>query len=525
MTALAEAYAKKKNMEGMHRLIQKVDMDGVNKLALRVAPERVTAELCRRSLFKFLQEFWDVLTPDEPHYNWHIPYLCQELEKVIRRVTSKEPKAYDLVINIPPGTTKSTLCSVTLPVWAWINWQWLRFITLSYSSTLSLELAEKSRDLMQSQKFKDIFPNIRIKKSKEKKSNFQIQYLQDEIWHNGGGRYSTSVGSTITGFHGDVVLIDDPINPEQASSPAQLRRTNFWMTNTLPTRTTDKNRTPFITIMQRLHEDDPSGNLIERGGIKHICLPGETYSMSGQHSARDLVRPPGLIDYYKDDLLDSKRLTKKTLDNLRESLGEYGYAAQILQNPIPLGGLLFKVENFVEVDEMPAVRILEICRYWDKAATTAKEDKKAKFTVGVKMAKLKDGSFFIMDVVRGRWSTDERERIIKKVAMSDGQEVIILHEQEPGSGGKDSAKATTKNLAGFKVKQDLVKNRGSKVTRADPYSVQVNSNNVLLLKREWVKEFKHEHMLFPMGRYADQVDASSGAFAFLARNREVEVLY
>jgi predicted phage terminase large subunit-like protein len=499
----------------------------------RINPDHVTAELCRRSLFRFVRVFWSSLTPDEPHYNWHIPYLCGELEEVAGRVANDQPKKYDLIINIPPGTTKSTLCSVMFPIWCWLRWPWLRFITLSYSGTLSLELAEKSRDLMRTALFTRLFPHLRIKKDKEKKSNFQIQervepldhYDGDEAyWKNAGGRYSTSVGSTITGFHGDIVLLDDPINPEQAASPAQLKRTNYWIKETLPTRTTNKNRTPFITIMQRLHEEDPSGIKLDQPRIKHICLPGEIYSEAGTHRARDLVKPPSLLKNYVDDLLDPVRLPRETLEGLYRNLGEYGYASQILQSPVPLGGMLFKVENFVEVPSVPDLKVLETVRYWDKAATTEKESSDAKYTVGVKMSKLRGDIFIITNVVRGRWSTDAREAVIKQTARLDGESVIVIMEQEPGSGGKDSMRSSIKNLAGFRVRPDVVQSRGSKIIRADPYSVQVNNRNVLLLAGEWVRDFKAEHMMFPFGRYKDQVDAAAGAFNYLARVKEAGAL-
>jgi len=213
------------------------------------------------------------------------------------------------------------------------------------------------------------------------------------------------------------------------------------------------------------------------------------------------------------------------LRDLRDDLGQYGYAGQIGQFPVPPSGGMFKVDNFIHVESMPAYNtIFQTCRYWDKAATEVKVGKKAKipFTVGVKIAKLHSGKYIILDCKRGRWSTEQRENIIRTTAEADGPYVKVYHEQEPGSGGKDSAKATTRNLAGFNVEAD--RPQGDKTYRADPYSVQVNDGNVILLKGDWNSEFIEEHRYFPHSTYKDQVDATSGGFAKLAAKKVARVL-
>jgi predicted phage terminase large subunit-like protein len=126
-----------------------------------------------------------------------------------------------------------------------------------------------------------------------------------------------------------------------------------------------------------------------------------------------------------------------------------------------------------------------------------------------------------MDVKRGRWASEEREDIILSTAKSDGVEVKIYYEQEPGSGGKQSAEATTKNLTGFTAYADLP--HGDKVYRADPFSVSVNNGQVSLLKGEWNKEYIEEFRFFPFSMYKDQVDASSGAYSKLTGSKQVEI--
>lgn len=490
-------------------------------------PALLIRELCNRNFFEFFKFFWPEISSEQLKVNWHIPYLCNELQIMAERVALGLNKEYDLIINIPPGTSKTTICSIMFPAWCWTRWPWMKFITVSYSATLALESAEYSRDLIRSDRFRKVYPEIAIKDDKDTKSNFRVVTVTPVAIGRapriqfGGNRYSTSVGGTLTGFHAHIKIWDDAINPHQASSPVEIENTNRWLDQTLPTRSVDKLISCTIGVMQRLHQNDPTGHQLAKKKnkkIKHICLPGEI------RNYRDKVNPPELVERYQNDLLDPIRLTWEALTDLESDLGQYGYAGQVGQNPTPPAGGMFKVDNFIVINVMPSpVNIMETVRYWDKAGTKEQADGKSKsaFTVGTKMHKLSSGKWIISDVKRGRWSADEREAIIKSVAEADGREVSIYFEQEGGSGGKESAENTTRNLAGFATYAD--RPIGDKVFRADPYSVQVNNGNVLLLVGEWNREFIEEHRHFPFSTYKDQVDSAGAAFAKLTGKKQVKV--
>lgn len=472
-------------------------------------PLVVIREMNNRSLFHFLQYFWEVVSPHKFQGNWHIEYLCGELEKLAQRVAEKKARLHDLVINVPPGSTKTITCSIMFPAWCWTRWPWMRFICASYSGALSLESAEYCRELIRSTQFQELYPDINIKEDKDTKSNFKIVQKFPASPGRvpktvvGGSRYSTSVGGTLTGFHGDILIVDDPLNPTQAVSDVELGNANRWCEQTLSTRKTDKSVTPTIYIMQRLHQDDPSGHILakQKENIRHICLPGECRNFMKQ------VKPSELLKFYKGDLLDPNRLPWSVLKDLEADLGQYGYAGQIGQDPTPPGGGMFKVDNFQIVAALPApVHILYSVRYWDKAGTL---DAGA-YTVGCKMHKLSNGAWLIEDVRRGRWNSDKREEIIRQTALVDGTKVEVWVEQEPGSGGKESAQGTIRNLAGFRIFAE--RPTGEKAFRADPYSVQVNNGNVQLLNGIWNRDFIEEHRFFPYSTYKDQVDAAAGAF-------------
>jgi len=473
-------------------------------------------EINNRSLFEFIKYFWPQISNDEFKGNWHIEYLCKELEIVAERVAKGLPREYDLIINVPPGTTKTITCSIMFPVWCWTKWFHLRFITASYSSPLSLESAEYSRDLIWSDAFKEVYPELEIKDDKSAKGNFKVvkkeQVSPGRMARQvlGGNRYSTSVGATVTGFHGHILIWDDLLNPEEAISEKGLETANRWMGQTLGMRKTDKDVTVTIGIMQRLHQNDPTGFILskKRKNVRHISLPGEIRNYKEQ------LHPPELAKYYKDDLLDPKRLSWKTLEDSESILGQYGYAGQIGQNPTPPGGGMFKVDHFSMITALPAkVNYVKTVRYWDKAGTAGA----GCFTVGVKLTHLVNGLWIVEDVKRGQWASEERELIIRQTAIADGFDVEVGVEQEGGSGGKESAEATVRNLAGYACYLDHP--TGDKAFRADPFSVQVNYGNVQLLVGDWNHAFVEEYRNFPFSTNKDQVDAGSGAFNRLTAKR------
>jgi predicted phage terminase large subunit-like protein len=492
-----------------------IDDDRLQKLLSD--PILIQRELNDRSLFEFLVWAWPELSGQPFVANWHIAYLCKDLEQVAFRVGNRLPKTHDLLINVPPGSTKTLLCTIVFPVWCWTKWYWMRFITASYSSVLALESAEYSRDLIRSQRFQEMYPELMIKADKDTKSNYKIvkkvaskvsNFHYKEV--TGGYRFSTSVGGTLTGYHGDIIIWDDPLNPQQAASEKELEIANRWMDQTLPTRKTDKNISVTIGIMQRLHQNDPSGHLLEKEkeNLRHLCFPGEI------RNYRQNLKPIECEKYYKDDLFDSRRMNWNTLMELEKDLGQYGFAGQIGQNPAPPGGGMFRIEHFQYTSEvLPINRIVKSVRYWDKAGTAGK----GAFTVGVKMHLMYDGTFLIEDVKRGQWGSEERERIIRQTAEADGRNVHVVVEQEPGSGGKESAEATIRNLAGYIIHAD--RPTGDKAFRADPLSVQVNSGNIKLRNAPWNYEYVEEFKLFPNSTYKDQVDATSGAFNYLVAKR------
>lgn len=474
--------------------------------------EAVTAEICRRDFFRFIQRHWHLAVAADPVWNWHIEFLCQELQDVAERIFTMTPKEYDLVINVPPGSTKSTIVSIMYPAWIWTRMQKCRVIGSSHTHDLALDLARKNRGIVKSEEYRNRF-NVELKDDQDTKTYFENT--------EGGDRHAVGLEGGIMGFHGHLLLVDDPVNPKGARSEAEIKGATISLNEGLYTRKVDKRVSVVVLVMQRLALTDPSGEMLEKlktdptSKIRHICIPADL------STGREFVRPKRLLLKYDDSgLLDPIRMPPGVLKEAKSQLGEYGYAGQYDQHPVPLEGGMFKVDRIVIAPRPPIMKFKRLVRYWDKAGTL---DAGA-YTAGVLLGllEIKDASgkvtekqIWILDVVRFQTESAARERTIRQTAEADGKNVTIGIEQEPGSGGKESVQNSIRNtLMGFHVIGDKV--TGAKEVRADPLSTQVNNGNAYApTGASWWNDYRAEMQFYPVGKYKDQTDASAGAFAIL----------
>lgn len=455
--------------------------------------DQLLASICRDSFYEFVKEFWGEIIAEPPVWNWHVKYICDEMQKVAERVMRRERKLGDVIINIPPGTTKSTICSVMFEAWVWTRMPHARFMCIAHTVNLAFELARLSRDVVTSPKYKRLYPGITLRDDQNTKG----MYLNSKK----GFRFSVGSLGSVIGRHFHFLIIDDPIDPQAALSETEMLTINRWISETVEIRKVDKLVTVSILVMQRLHESDPTADKKTRepDTIQYV-LPADI----SDPEVADLVSPQSLKQMYADGLLDPIRLSREHLAPYRAK-GSYYFSGQFDQNPSPVGGGLFKVEN-IGVRDVPPSKWKKLIRYWDKAATHAG----GAYTVGVLMGKDEYDNYWILDIQRGQWDSSTREQKIKDTAVMDGKKVIVGLEQEGGSGGKESAERTVKMLAGYCV--HIVIPRGDKVLRADPFSSQVNGGNVRMKKAPWNRPYLDEMKHFPLSRYKDQIDASAGAF-------------
>jgi predicted phage terminase large subunit-like protein len=388
------------------------------------------------------------------------------------------------MLFVPPRHGKSEMVTIRYPVWRLEQDPAMRVVVAAYNQTLADKFSRKSR---------------KIARARGIALNDERTAVEDWETQQGGGMRAVGVGGGITGQGGHLVIIDDPVKSrEEANSKVYRDKVWDWYTDDLYTRLEPGGAV--ILIMTRWHEDDLAGRILNSEEGKTwavISLPAE----AGDNDP--LGRKPG-------EPLCPDRFDKEALERIRTVLGTRSYWALYQQAPQPAEGEVFKQDWFSVVDAEHLPRKWDaLARYWDKAATAGGGD----YTAGVLMGRA-GPLYYILDVQRGRWSTWEREQRIKDTAGRDrekyGPGVIVWQEQEPGSGGADSAQATVRNLAGFSIRTH--RPTGSKQVRAEPFSAQAEAGNVKVLRAAWNMAYFDELCAFPNGTNDDQVDGSSGAF-------------
>lgn len=477
----------------------------VDYKALAIA---AVASKCRADFFYFVQTFWDVLIKEKPVYNWHIPYLCQELQIITAPIVERKPKLYDLIINIPPGTTKSTIVSVMWPAWLWTQDSSLRIISNSYSGGLSLDLASKSRDIIESDKYKLLFPDVIIRKDQSGKQ----YYGTDKT----GYRYATSTSATITGFHAHVIINDDPVNPKQADSePLRLQANEH--TKTLASRKVNKDNTPIVTIMQRLHEEDVSGFLLKRKGenIKHINLPAEDC---------DDVKPAELRERYVDGLLDPLRLSRRVLEEAKIDLGGRGYAGQFMQSPSVEGGNIIKETWFRHISQADfrAIRYREPIHFFLDTAYDKRKKKSDNDPSGIIAACRIRNNIYICNAKKVWKSFPDLLKFLPEwLYANDYDSGSSTLRVEPKSNGMPVVQqlevSTDLNVTYTPTPTD------AKDVRLHGISPKVECGRVYLVDAEWTEEFVDEVCGFPTKAHDEYVDLLAYAVNYFCDNEDAEI--
>lgn len=296
--------------------------------------DAAVAEQCRRSFYRFFQEFWETIEAVELQLNWHMEYLCGQLQEVYELWAAKKAQP-NMLVNVPPGTSKSTTITQLFPAWLWLQQPSIRVSSSSHAAPLAISHSVKTRLCLRSPKFQRLFPGrVEFQDDQDGKTDYRTTAL--------GQRFSTSTGTGgAIGNHADFILIDDPLDPQAGATEAGLKAAEAHL-KTLSTRKTDKVRTVTILVMQHLHEQDPAGLWLASGRpLRHVCLPGELVRDAATGKLGAQVRPRWLIEEYEQGLLDPVRLPRSVLVDLAQVLGSYGYAGQVQQLPAPdEGGIL-----------------------------------------------------------------------------------------------------------------------------------------------------------------------------------------
>src|SRR6266446_6192206 len=215
--------------------------------------------ILRSDLGYFAQRGFCELNPQAAFLtNWHIEVIAAKLAAV------RAGKIRRLIINLPPRHLKSLLASIAFPAWCLGHDPSAQILCVSYAQDLADKLARDCRSIMMSHWYRRIFPT-RLAPHR--------QAVQEFITTRQGYRLATSTGGVLTGRGADLILIDDPLKPEEALSEARRNATNDWYANTLYSRLNDKRRGGIVSIMQRLHEDDLVGHVLGQEPWEVVSFP------------------------------------------------------------------------------------------------------------------------------------------------------------------------------------------------------------------------------------------------------------
>lgn len=458
--------------------------------------EAVEQELCRRSLAHFARRAWHVLEPaTDLKWGWALDAICEHLEAVTRGDITR------LLMNVPPGSMKSLLTGVIWPAWEWgpAGKPEHRFLGTAHAQTLAIRDNLKCRRLIASEWYQARWP-IGLTTDQNAKTKFE---------NDKTGFREAMAFTSMTGSRGDRVLLDDPISADNANSEAELENARITFTETLPTRV-NNDRSAIVVIMQRLHEKDTSGVILDLGlDYEHLCIPMRFEE--GRTGATSIGwKDPRTTD---GELMFPERFPEAQVAMLEKTMGSYAAAGQLQQRPAPRGGGMFKREWFEAIPAPPAN-----CRWvrgWDLAATKSET---AAFTAGVLIGKTPDKRYVIADARRIQGSAAEVERLITNTASQDKAQWGAVKgslPQDPGQAGKAQAQYLIRQLAGFDYRASP--ESGDKVTRAQPFAAQAEAGNVMIVSGRWNAAFLDELTMFPAGKFKDQVDAASRAFDELVR--------
>lgn len=446
----------------------------------------------------------------------HHIILCMAMEDVFFG------KIKNLVVNIAPRYSKTEIIVKSFVEWSHARIRDCKFIHLTYSDRLALDNSAEIRENIKSDWYQNHWPCEFLKSADAKnkwktKDGFEMSAggTAGPVTGFGAGRIDVNdpsvpadeikqaennliemlkrSGLTIDDFanghvFGGAIIIDDPLKPADAESDDVRTKINKRLNNTIMSRRNSPRYTPVIIVMQRLHEDDMTGYVIEGEA-------GEEFEQIKLRAIKEDGTP----------LWPAKHSIEQ-LESMRKA-DPYMYSGQYDQEPSPADGEFFQKGWFDIVPVAPAGALT--CRGWDFAGSVKTS---SAYSAGIKVS-LFNGTFYIEDSNRFKGLPGEVEREFLNTSHRDGKSVHISIPQDPGQAGKFQVSHFVQQLLGYSI--EATPETGSKEQRARPASSQAQAGNVKLVKGDWNKEFLDELAKFPNGKFKDQVDGMTRAMARL----------
>lgn len=440
---------------------------------------------------------WHQVESSPLSFEPHMQVMCAHYEAV------SKGEIRDLVVNVPPGMSKSLTTNVFWPAWDTIEFPWRKWIYTSYDEDLSLRDAGRCKDLVQSAWFQERWgvPKGGVNVNGGDKA-------AKGYWTTtgGGSRFSTMMGGAVTGFHGHILVCDDPVKPadiQAGGDPARekLEKCATRWDQTFSSRSSDPATFAKVCIMQRLHSNDLAGIMIKRGAVA-LVLPMEFEPHLAYESkwGSDWRQEPG-------DLLAPKRFPREVIEERKGYLSTRDYAAQYQQRPSPEDGSIFLREFF----SRRWLNLPPMSRMLISVDASLKESKKSDFFVAQVWGMKTATEFYLIDQVKKRTGFWGGIDVIKglKAKWPQVNQVVI----EDKANGTAIVETLQKAMTGVLP----LNPRGGKESRANAAEPLYRSNTWFPAdeRAPWMDEYISTHLAFPVGDHDDEVDCSTQALLFL----------
>lgn len=441
--------------------------------AARMALEQAT----RNDFQFFLRRVMGTVSPGVRYLpNWHIEAIGEHLAACARGDVTR------LIINLPPRMLKSTLVSVAWPAWLLAHRPQERIMVASYAQSLAIRHSTDCRTVLTAPWYQRAFPATHIAYDQNEKDKFTTTAR--------GYRMAVSVGGAALGEGGNFLIVDDPLNPLQAGHPTQREAVNAWFDHTFSTRLDDKHKGVIVVVMQRLHPQDLSGYLLQKGGWQHLCLP----SIAPERSVIRL----GNYEHMREagEALHAERESLALLERTKRELGSSNFNTQYQQSPQQQEGAVIKPAWFAQRG-VAAER--EMCvQSWDTGIKAGPQHDASACATFVECA----GKHHLAEMRTMRMEYPELKRAILAAAERWHPDAILIEDKASGQSLlQDLKRETSLPLIACKSTEDKL----SRLVRVTP--MMEAGLVVLPAYAPWLASFEQELFAFPAVAHDDQVDA------------------
>ena len=447
--------------------------------------------LLRADLCSFVHKAFLELNPETEYLpNGHIDAIAAKLEQVRRGEVRR------LIIMLPPRSLKSHCVSIAFPAFLLGHDPSLHIICASYGQDLADKFARDCRTIMGSAWYRGAF-------CARLGDRHAVHDFNTTV---GGGRMSTSVGGVLTGRGADIIIIDDPLKPDEALSESRRTAVNAWFDNTLLSRLNNKETGAIVLVMQRLHQDDLVGHVLEGQGWEVLKFPAiaeedEVYRF-------ETVLGPTVFRRRQGEALHPARESLETLQNIKATIGTYNFQSQYQQSPTPAGGNLVRTGWLKYYDPADLPRFGRYVQSWD---TANKSTELADYSVCTTWGAC-DGRFYLLDVIRERLDFPDLQRRVRAEARRYPNCTVLIEDKASGTQLIQTLQEEyVLGVTGYTPPPNT-----DKIMRLHAQTPIFEAGRVWLPKTApWLGDYVTELLSFPGPRYDDQVDSTTQALDHL----------